>query len=150
MHMSGTPRQVAVVPVRRNGRELEICLIRRRDSRKWGIPKGFIDFGDTPERAALNEAHEEAGLDGEIVGGAIGAYRYRKWESDLTVAVYVMCVHGVETKWHEMSFRERKWASLEKADRLLAKHPVGPMLSDAIKHLTKARHKQSTSGRRLQ
>jgi 8-oxo-dGTP pyrophosphatase MutT (NUDIX family) len=137
--MGATPRQVAVVPVRRAGNELEICLIRRTDSRKWGIPKGFIDRGDTPEQAALNEAHEEAGLKGDIVTGIVGTYEYEKWDTDLTVAVYVMRVRDVDEKWREMSFRERRWASLAKADRLLAKHPVRPFLSDAIKHLKNVR-----------
>ena len=139
--MGATPRQVAVVPFRRSGREIEICLIRRKDSRKWGIPKGFIDRGDSAEQAALIEAHEEAGLKGEIVNGAIGTYAYQKWDADLVVAVYVMKVREVDREWQEMSFRERKWTSSAKAEELLAKHPVRPLLSDAIKQATKARGK---------
>jgi 8-oxo-dGTP pyrophosphatase MutT (NUDIX family) len=139
--MAATPRQVAVVPFRRNGGEIEICLIRRMDSRKWGIPKGFIDRGDSAEQAALIEAHEEAGLRGEIVNGAIGTYAYQKWDADLVVAVYVMKVREVDRRWPEMSFRERKWTSFAKAEALLAKHPVRPLLSDAIKQATKARGK---------
>lgn len=137
--MSASPRQVAVVPFRRSGGEIEICLIRRRDSRKWGIPKGFIDRGYSAEQAALTEAFEEAGLKGDILDGAIGTYAYQKWDSDLIVAVYVMKVRDVETKWPEKSFRERRWATLAKAEELLEKHPVQPLLSDAIKHLTKRR-----------
>lgn len=141
--MGATPRQVAVVPVRRSSRAVEICLIRRHDSRKWGIPKGFIDRGDTPEQAALNEAREEAGLNGEIIGGALGTYEYQKWEACLTVAVYVMRVRKVDTKWLEMSFRKRKWTSLAEAEELLAHHPARAFLPGAIKHLTKARVRQS-------
>ena len=137
--MSASPRQVAVVPFRRSGREIEICLIRRRDSRRWGIPKGFIDRGYSAEEAALTEAFEEAGLKGDIVAGAIGTYEYQKWDSDLIVAVYVMKVRDVETKWPEKSFRERRWATLAKAEQLLEKHPVQRLLSDAIRHLTKRR-----------
>ena len=137
--MSATPRQVAVVPFRRNDGEIEICLIRRQDSRKWGIPKGFIDRGYSAEEAALTEAFEEAGLKGEILADAIGTYEYKKWQVRLVVAVYIMKVHDVETKWPEKSFRERKWASVEKAAELLEKHPVHPLLSEAIKRLPKRR-----------
>ena len=137
--MSATPRQVAVVPFRRSGGEIEICLIRRQDSRKWGIPKGFIDRGHSAEEAALTEAFEEAGLKGEILADAIGTYEYKKWKLSLVVAVYVMKVRDVETKWPEKSFRQRRWASVEKAEQLLEKHPVHFLLSDAIKHLTKRR-----------
>ena len=71
-------RQVAVIPVRRAGGALEVCLIRRKDAEKWGIPKGFVERGDSPEEAALNEAAEEAGLKGEVQGAAIGEYQVRK------------------------------------------------------------------------
>lgn len=141
--MGKAPRQVAVVPVRHSREGVEICLIRRRDSQKWGIPKGYIDRGDTPEQAALTEAHEEAGLKGDIVRRAIGSYAYQKWEADLTVGVYVMHVRDVQTKWPEMSFRERRWVSPAEAAKLLAKHPVRRLLPKAIRHVTVSR------GRRL-
>ena len=66
------------------------CVIRRKDANKWGIPKGLVDPGDTHEETALNEAWEEAGINGRLLGAAIGTYRYRKWGTRLTVAVYVM------------------------------------------------------------
>ncbi len=71
-------RQVAVIPVRRADGELEVCLIRRKDAEKWGIPKGFVERGDSPEEAALNEAIEEAGLKGEVRGTAIGEYQVQE------------------------------------------------------------------------
>lgn len=77
-HGARIPRQVAVIAVRRDGEGVKVCLIRRKDSEKWGIPKGFIDRGDTAEQAALNEACEEAGLRGRIMGGSVGSYDYEK------------------------------------------------------------------------
>ena len=121
-----TARQVAVIAVR-PGDETEVCLIRRRDSGKWGIPKGFIDRGDSPEQAALTEALEEAGLLGRIMGHAVGVYRYEKWDAQLTVAVYLMEVLEQRREWREMRIRERRWCSLEEAGLLLAKHPVWPL-----------------------
>ena len=61
------PEQVAVIALRRTDDLVHMCLIRRKGSRKWGIPKGFVDASDTPEEAALNEACEEAGLTGHLV-----------------------------------------------------------------------------------
>ena len=122
-----TPRQVAVIPVRGRSRQLEVCLIRRRDSKKWRIPKGFIDPGDSPEQAALNEAVEEAGLSGRIIGSRIGTYDYDKWEVRLTVGVYLMDVVEEQQKWREMHLRERRWYPLKQAGALLADHPVAPL-----------------------
>lgn len=117
-------RQVAVIAVRRGNAGLELCVTRRKDSGQWGIPKGHIDRGDTPEQAALNEAFEEAGLRGQIIGDAIGTYEYEKFGAPLTVAVYVMDVLEEEEGWQEMRLRDRSWHSLADAAGLLADHPI--------------------------
>ena len=122
-----TARQVAVIAVRGRSRQLEVCLIRRRDKSKWRIPKGFIDPGDSPEQAALKEASEEAGLSGRIIGSRVGTYEYDKWRLRLTVAVYLMDVTEEQRKWREMDMRQRRWYSMKKAGVLLADHPVAPL-----------------------
>lgn len=105
-----------------------MCLIRRKDSRKWGIPKGFIERRATAEQAALTEAHEEAGLSGQIIGDSIGTYEYKKWGLSLTVAVFVMQVLEEESSWEEMRFRERRWLPIDEAFALLKTHRVRPLL----------------------
>ena len=77
-HEETRPRQAAVIPVRRviDG-TVQVCLIRRTNSEKWGIPKGYIERGDDWREAAQGEAREEAGLDGRLVGEPIGTYEYR-------------------------------------------------------------------------
>jgi 8-oxo-dGTP pyrophosphatase MutT (NUDIX family) len=122
-----SPRQVAVVAIRRGHDGVEVCVIRRKGAERWAIPKGFIDPGDTPEQAALNEALEEAGLTGELICGAIGTYEYEKWSAPLTVAVYAMDVLEEHADWKEMTFRERSWRRVEEAAVLLKRHPVLPL-----------------------
>jgi 8-oxo-dGTP pyrophosphatase MutT (NUDIX family) len=134
--MTGMARQVAVLAIRRGHDGLEVCLIRRKDSAKWGIPKGFIDRGDAPEQAALNEAFEEAGVKGQLIGDAIGTYDYKKWSAPLTVAVYLMEVLEEQEHWREIRFRERGWRSLEEAAVLLASHPVRTLWDSVREHLT--------------
>jgi 8-oxo-dGTP pyrophosphatase MutT (NUDIX family) len=73
------PQQAAAFPVRRTNGVLEVCLIRRKDSAAWGLPKGHIDPGNTAEETALIEALEEAGLEGRLLDRPIGSYRYEKW-----------------------------------------------------------------------
>jgi 8-oxo-dGTP pyrophosphatase MutT (NUDIX family) len=122
------PRQAAVIAMCHTVRGMEVCLIRRKDSTSWSIPKGFIDPGDTAAEAALTEAHEEAGLQGRLLGGPIGTYRYQKGNALLTVAVFLMEVLVEEPSWDEMSFRERRWCSLDESRTLLADHPVRHLL----------------------
>jgi 8-oxo-dGTP pyrophosphatase MutT (NUDIX family) len=121
-------QQAAVLAVRQGSAEIEVCLIRRRDGGAWGIPKGFIDPGDSPEGAALNEAWEEAGIRGRLVGQAVGTYGYQKFRTSLTVAVYVMRVVEELAEWPERRWRQRRWAPMSEAASLLARHPVKPLL----------------------
>jgi 8-oxo-dGTP pyrophosphatase MutT (NUDIX family) len=127
----GLVQQAAAIAVRRQGSTFQVCLIRARKSRRWGIPKGLVDPGDTPEETALNEAWEEAGVRGRIIGEALGTYRYDKWETTLTVAVYLMEVQEQSDEWLEADFRERQWASFADAAVLLAEHPARPFLERA-------------------
>ncbi|NOY78708.1 MAG: NUDIX hydrolase [Calditrichaeota bacterium] len=57
----------AILPVLPDGR---LVLIRRKNepfAGKWAIPSGFIEYGETPEEAALRELKEETGLSGKII-----------------------------------------------------------------------------------
>jgi 8-oxo-dGTP pyrophosphatase MutT (NUDIX family) len=129
------PRQAAAVAIRRTAADVEVCLIRRRDGERWGIPKGFIDPGHTPQLAALTEAYEEAGLCGRIIGQALGSYRYRKYDAPLVVAVFVMEVDVELPVWREWRLRERRWFTLFDARGLLERHPVHPLLDGVAAHL---------------
>jgi 8-oxo-dGTP pyrophosphatase MutT (NUDIX family) len=124
----GRPRQAAVIPVRRvAGGTVEVCLIRKKDSAKWGIPKGYIERGVDSMEAALAEAREEAGLEGRLLGNIIGTYEHDKGRLTLTVLVYVMEVLEERTIWHEMRWRERHWYSVDEAGTLLKGHRVWPL-----------------------
>ena len=128
---TGLPAQAAVIAVRRNGGTFEVCLIRKKESKAWGIPKGLVDPGYTHEETALNEAWEEAGLKGRLIGDSVGTYEYEKWNTTFAVVVYLMEVLEQDAEWQEAGFRERKWASFREAASLLMNHPVRPLLDRA-------------------
>jgi phosphohistidine phosphatase len=128
--MSGR-EQAGVIAFRRKRGALEVCLIRNKGRKKWKIPKGFVDRGETAGDAALKEAWEEAGLRGRLIGEPIGSYEYEKWGYELTVTMFLMEATGEELEWEESRFRERSWLPVETAFAMLKKHPVRPLLEKA-------------------
>ncbi|MBT8400381.1 MAG: NUDIX hydrolase [Rhodothermia bacterium] len=137
MKKSAPIKQAAAIPFRRNGDDLEFCLITASGSQKWTIPKGIIDPGETPDETAEKETLEEAGLRGRTKGKPIGEYTYRKWGAKLRVTVYLLEVKAQDKKWEEMKIRTRKWCSPSKARKLLAGHPGRTLVKRAAKRLEK-------------
>ena len=125
------PQQAAAIAVRRKNGAFEVCLIRRKGSNNWGIPKGSVDPGDTHEETALKEAWEEAGISGRLIGEVMGTYEYEKWSARFEVAVYLMEVLKQHPEWQEASFRERRWTSFADAASLLVGHPAREFLNRA-------------------
>lgn len=56
-------------------RDESIVAIRPPDEDGVALPAGLVEYGETPEQAALREIHEETGLKAEIVGSLGWEYR---------------------------------------------------------------------------
>ena len=127
-----------MIPFRRsaNSNSVSLCLITSASSRSWGIPKGTIERGSSPEETALEEAWEEAGLRGRILGGSLGSYEYEKAGVLLTVAVYLMEVDIEAEQWEEQDLRRRRWVPARDAGRVLNAHPAWPLIENACKRLS--------------
>ena len=91
----------------------------------------MIELGDTPEETALNEAWEEAGVKGRLLGDAVGRYEYEKWATNFLVAVFILEVLEEHAEWPEARLRERRWTSFADASLLLVNHPGRPLLDRA-------------------
>ncbi len=94
--------------------EQRICLITSHRQRRWIIPKGMIEAGQTPIEAATQEAWEEAGVRGLIWERSLGGYGYRKGGRDYWVRIFYMQVEEVFPQWPEM-YRARIWVSRTEA-----------------------------------
>jgi 8-oxo-dGTP pyrophosphatase MutT (NUDIX family) len=134
--MSRRPQQAAAIPFRRNGNSVSLCLITAAASQSWGIPKGTIERGRSSEDTALQEAWQEAGLRGRILGESLGSYEYEKAGVLLTVAVYLMEVEIEAKHWEEQELRRRRWVPARDAARILKTHPAWSLVEEACRRLT--------------
>lgn len=95
---------------------MQILLITSRQTRRWIIPKGNIDFHMSPHAAAAQEALEEAGAVGEIGRQPLGVFRYCKAMREgspvmAKVTVYPLEVLELLDDWQESEWRLRRWFS---------------------------------------
>lgn len=86
----------------------------------WIIPKGTIEPGQSAEAAALQEAWEEAGVHGWIMGSTLGTWTYARADNphDL-VPVLPVWVDELAKNWPEDYKRQRRWCSLREALELV-------------------------------
>ncbi len=108
-------RQASTIPVQ----DGKVCMVTSSNGKRWVLPKGLIDPGQTVGVAALNESWEEAGLLGILEGEPIGSYVYQKFGGECLVLVYRMTVNEVREEWPERGVRQRIWLRPEEAiDRI--------------------------------
>lgn len=131
--MNPIRRQIAAIPFLVRNEKVEVLLLTSRGTRRWIIPKGNIEPGQTPEAAALAEAYEEAGVSGVVHGALpIGFFNYlKRTESGethpVTAEVFLMRVTKILEDWPERGARERQWVSLPDAARLVEEPSIAPL-----------------------
>jgi 8-oxo-dGTP pyrophosphatase MutT (NUDIX family) len=121
--------QACAVPYRFGVVGLEFCLITTRKSRRWSFPKGGIRAHETVVEAALNEALEEAGLTGAIIGEPLAEYECVRRNRVLDVTVLLMRVDDCNVEWKESQQRSRCWVGFQTAQMLLDR----PIHADILK-----------------
>ena len=108
--------------VYRRGKDVvEVALIRA--GKRWGLPKGHVERGETVQETALREVAEETGLCGEIVA-KLGEITYRftnRWSAGKPVRVFKR-VHFYLIRWssgdvqgHDYEVDEARWFPIETA-----------------------------------
>jgi 8-oxo-dGTP pyrophosphatase MutT (NUDIX family) len=115
------------VAFRRNNSEIEVAICAVNPSRRWQIPKGLIDAGESEERAALREVREEAGIDCELlekietveywyIATANGTrVRYHKF-----VHFFLLRYLSGEPENHDHEIDEARFVPIDEAVRMLA------------------------------
>jgi 8-oxo-dGTP pyrophosphatase MutT (NUDIX family) len=126
--------QAGVIAYRILDGKVQVLLMTSRETGRWIIPKGNVNAGSTPAKAAEKEAYEEAGVKGTIASSIpLGFYTYyKRLESGqsraATVEVYVLRVKQRLRKWPEKGERRLSWVSTKKAVRLVQEPGVVPLL----------------------
>ena len=98
--------QVAALPWRSTGDDVEVLLVTSRETRRWVVPKGWPESGEQLHEAAAREAAEEAGVHGPVSQFEIGRFYYGKALSSglrkrCEVMVFPLKVEAAYDQWPE-------------------------------------------------
>jgi 8-oxo-dGTP pyrophosphatase MutT (NUDIX family) len=129
-------RQCAALPLTGTGGALRVVLVTSRETRRWVIPKGWIEPGEQPHRSAAREAFEEAGILGEADPDPIGSFLYTKRKPGgvllpCEVLVFRLRVVRLLHDWPERRERDRRLVTPSAAAGLVAE----PELAEILRRL---------------
>jgi 8-oxo-dGTP pyrophosphatase MutT (NUDIX family) len=129
------------VVYRREDGTLEIALAARRTRKGelvWGLPKGALEEGETPEQAAIRETREETGLE-VVVEDTLGDTRYFYiWDEARIrklVHMFLMRAVGGDVTQHDDEMEEVRWFPADEAVKLAAYRGERQTLERALEML---------------
>src|SRR3954471_13026149 len=125
--------QCAALPLSREGAELRVMLVTSRETRRWVIPKGWVEKRHSPAAQAAQEAFEEAGVRGRVAKAPIGRYAYPKRLANgkqvtCEVEVFPLEVERLLEDWPEKTQRERRWFTLAEAAAAVQEGALGRLM----------------------
>jgi 8-oxo-dGTP pyrophosphatase MutT (NUDIX family) len=128
------------VAFRLNDSDYEIAIISVNPSRRWQLPKGLIDVGETPEIAASREVREEAGIETELLSKIetieywyVGDYRGERVRFHKFVHFFLLKYTNGNVANHDTEVIEARWVKLEEAIKMLAFEGEKEIVGKAIK-----------------
>ena len=84
---------------------------------KWGLPKGFVNEGESPEQAVLRELGEETNLEGEVVGLS-GVRTTLKSGAPSVFLCYDVAVENTQTTTDDDEISRIQWVNMEESSTL--------------------------------
>jgi 8-oxo-dGTP pyrophosphatase MutT (NUDIX family) len=112
----------------------EFLLLTSRETHRWVIPKGWPMKGRKPAEVANQEAYEEAGLIGQIVGKKpVGNFHYEKRLAKRAVLcqvrVFLFRVERQLDDWPERKARETRWVDADDAAAMVEEGGLAEIIS---------------------
>lgn len=123
------------IPIIRFDGQPMVVLVTTKSMSRWIFPKGTPEDSKSPEDIALEEAAEEAGVEGRLVGPAL-SLGYWKERQYYRIMYWPMEVSSIHDQWDEASVRQRIVCTPEEAGAYLDNPGFAHALSEALKRVS--------------
>src|SRR6266581_492333 len=130
-----------VIYRQRNG-ELEVALVGKLAPRRWALPKGGPQKGESLEQAAVREVTEETGLRARLIcplGEIDYWFRWGGRRHFKTVHFYLMEAIGGDVSQHDHEYDVVEWFSVPDAHRDMTYPSEAGILDRAVAALGRER-----------
>ena len=113
-------------------------LVKNKNGKHWGFPKGHIEVGETEEQTAKREIKEETNLDVKILHGFRKKSFYRPFgRTKKKVVIFLAKAQNNKVKIQDSEIDCYRWAEEKEALKLLRYPNDLDMLESAIKWLNR-------------
>ncbi len=124
---------------------IEIAIILTNPERRWQLPKGMVDEGESFEEAALREVREEAGIDTELIGELERTEYWFSADRNGTRTRFHKFVHWFLMRYtsgnvedHDHEVFEARWETVDEALRMLVFKNERDMVEKAMRMIENA------------
>lgn len=105
----------------------EVAIISVGPQRRWQLPKGLVERGETPEMAAVREVREEAGIETELLRSIktveywyVGSRGQLRTRFHKFVHFFLLAYKAGDVSGHDREVHEARWVAIAEAEALLA------------------------------
>lgn len=113
------------------GKRKTYLVVSSSSGKHWVLPKGHIERGESPRKAALRELREEAGVVGKIIqNGPMQSYAMK--DENVIVQYYVVQFAKMMKADENRTLR---WETQKKALELLSFHEAKQALRESLESI---------------
>ncbi len=136
-------KSCGAVVYRQEGRDLRFLLVKNKNGRHWGFPKGHMEKDETEQQTAIREVREETGLEIEICDGFRETSLYRPFGRIKKQVVFFVA----KSKTHHVTLQKTEidtfqWATLYEAMKLFRYENDLRVLTEAEKWILAQKSKK--------
>ncbi len=103
----------------RYNERIEYLIVKQKNGKHWGFPKGHVEANETETETAKREVFEETGINVDFLENFRETIRYPVGDNDKTVVFFLCRALNEKVKLLHKEIMDYKWLSFDDAMNLL-------------------------------